>query len=84
LFYVASEAVTNAHKHSHAASIRITLCQRGNSLVLAVIDDGRGAADPRGSGLRGLRDRVDGVGGELSVVSPVGAGTVVTATVPIR
>jgi signal transduction histidine kinase len=84
LFYVASEAVTNAHKHSHAASIGITLCQRGNSLVLAVIDDGRGGADPRGSGLRGLRDRVDSVGGKLSVVSPLGAGTVVTATVPIR
>jgi signal transduction histidine kinase len=83
LFYVASEALTNAHKHSHALSIAITLHAHGNRLALAVCDEGKGGADPDGSGLRGLRDRVNSVGGKLSVVSPPGAGTVVTATVPI-
>jgi signal transduction histidine kinase len=83
LFYVASEALTNANKHSHAASIGITLHTRSDCLALTVCDDGKGGADPNGSGLRGLRDRVHSVGGELSVVSPPGAGTVVTATVPI-
>lgn len=84
LFYVASEALTNAHKHSQAAVIGITLRVRGNRLVLAISDEGSGGADPEGSGLRGLRDRVNSVGGEFSVASPPGAGTVVTAAVPIR
>lgn len=84
LFYVASESVANAHKHSQATGISIALRAVGTSLTLSVSDDGSGGADPQGSGLSGLGDRISGVGGRFTVDSPAGAGTVVTATVPIR
>ncbi|HEX8133031.1 MAG TPA: histidine kinase [Actinomycetes bacterium] len=81
-YYVASEALTNAAKHAHATAVSISAhrCDRG--LVVEVGDDGVGGADPTGSGLRGLADRVAAVDGRLRVHSPVGQGTRITAELP--
>ncbi len=83
LFYVGSEAVTNAIKHAHAEGISIVLRRDPAGLVLLVSDDGTGGADPDGSGLRGLADRLAVHGGRLRVDSPRGAGTTVTAQIPV-
>jgi signal transduction histidine kinase len=81
LFYVCSEALANAVKHADAKRIGITV-RRINGAVEAVIsDDGRGGADPTGSGLQGLADRLAAHNGRLRVNSPPGAGTTVTAEV---
>lgn len=81
LFYVCSEAVSNALKHAGPTRIDITLDSENDYLVLSVADDGRGCADPGGSGLLGLADRMAASGGRLRVDSPPGAGTTVTARV---
>jgi PAS domain S-box-containing protein len=84
-YYAASEALANVVKHSHAtrASVRV---ERFDGLVrVEVSDDGVGGADPeRGSGLRGLRDRVDTLDGILRVESPPGQGTHVRVELPVR
>jgi signal transduction histidine kinase len=81
LFYVCSEALANAVKHAAAKRIDITV-RRVNGAIEAVIsDDGRGGADPTGSGLQGLADRLAARSGRLRVESPPGAGTTVTAVV---
>jgi signal transduction histidine kinase len=83
-YYVASEALTNAAKHAQASEARITVAVDDRSIVLTVRDDGIGGADPsRGSGLIGLDDRVAALGGALAVESDPGAGTVVTAQIPV-
>lgn len=82
LFYVCSEAVANAAKHAGAALISISVRRQGAELVAQVHDDGRGGADPAGSGLQGLADRVATCGGRLWVDSPPGAGTMVRAALP--
>lgn len=81
-FYVASEAVTNALKHADARRIRVSGGRQAGVFVLRVEDDGQGGADPRGSGLTGLRDRVEAAGGRLAVRSPSGAGTQVEVELP--
>ncbi|MGN9907757.1 sensor histidine kinase [Phytohabitans sp. LJ34] len=81
LFYVCSEALTNVAKHAGGGRAWIDLRCVSGHVVLDVGDDGCGAADPRGSGLQGLADRLAAVGGRLAVTSPPGGGTVVTATV---
>jgi signal transduction histidine kinase len=83
LFYVGSEAVANAIKYARAERISIVLRRDPGSLVLLVSDDGMGGADPAGSGLRGLADRLAVHGGRLRVESPRGAGTTVTARIPV-
>jgi signal transduction histidine kinase len=81
LFYVCSEALANAVKHADAKRIGITV-RRVNGAIEAVIsDDGGGGADPSGSGLQGLADRLATLNGRLRVESPPGAGTTVTAVV---
>ena len=81
LFYVCSEALANAVKHAAAKRIDITM-RRVNGAIEAVIsDDGCGGADPTGSGLQGLADRLAARSGRLLVESPPGAGTTVTAVV---
>ena len=80
--FVVSEALANAAKHAGADRVAIDVRADGSGLCVQVADDGRGGADPAGSGLRGLADRVAAVGGELSVHSPRGGGTRVIATVP--
>ena len=82
LFYVCSEAVTNAVKHAAATRIHIALMGDRDAVTLRVTDDGRGGADLSGSGLQGLSDRLAARGGRLLVESPPGAGTAVTATLP--
>jgi len=78
---VVAEAVTNAHKHAAASRIRVVSDRRDGELRLAVCDDGRGGANPFGSGLRGLHDRVESAGGTLRVRSNAD-GTTVEVSLP--
>jgi signal transduction histidine kinase len=82
-YYVVAEAVTNAAKHASAGEVRVTLADHDGMLRVAVRDDGAGGADPsRGSGLTGLRDRVEALGGRLEITSPPGEGTLLVADIP--
>jgi signal transduction histidine kinase len=83
LYYVVSEAITNAMKHSGASRIEVAMMEEGGHILLRVTDDGRGGADSSGSGLLGLADRVAARGGWLRVESPPGAGTTVAAVIPV-
>jgi len=84
-YFVASEALANASKHSQASHADLSLAQRDGRLMLSVGDDGVGGADPtRGSGLVGLADRVAALGGAISVDSRQGAGTRITAELPVE
>jgi signal transduction histidine kinase len=82
LFYVCCEALANAVKHAHAKRVAITVQRLDGGIVATVSDDGRGGADPSGSGLQGLADRLAARRGRLRVDSPPGAGTTVTAMIP--
>jgi signal transduction histidine kinase len=85
VYYVVSEALTNAAKHAHASAVCVAVAVRDGVLELSIRDDGCGGADPtRGSGLIGLTDRVDALGGTIEVVSPVGQGTTLLITLPIE
>jgi signal transduction histidine kinase len=78
VYYVAAESITNAVKHARASTIAVRGGLRGDAIELEIADDGVGGADPRrGTGLIGLEDRVDTLGGTISIASPVGAGTTV-------
>ncbi|GAA1600619.1 sensor histidine kinase [Kribbella sancticallisti] len=82
-YFVISEAVTNAAKHSGANKIEITLTQLpGDVVVITVTDDGQGGAEPGGRGLTGLAGRVAARDGLLSIHSPVGGPTVIRAELP--
>jgi signal transduction histidine kinase len=82
-YYVVSEALTNAAKHAHASVVRVTADVLDGALELSVCDDGVGGADPaRGSGLVGLTDRVDALGGVIEVTSRAGQGTTLRVTLP--
>ena len=81
--YAVSEALTNATKHSHAASVRVTAWDDYRTLHVEVRDDGVGGADPDGGGLLGLRDRISAMGGVLYVESPPGHGTRIAARLPL-
>ncbi len=84
-YFVASEALANATKHAHASLTRIEARIEGSALHLSITDDGVGGADPaRGSGLVGLTDRVEALGGTLTVRSPAGDGTVMRVELPVR
>jgi len=81
-FYVASEAVSNALKHSDAARLEIRLTRGVDMLSVRVVDDGRGGADPSGPGLSGIRSRVAAQRGTMQVISPEGGPTIVEARFP--
>ena len=84
-YYVVSEALTNAAKHSRSSVVNVEAYVAGDALRLVVTDDGAGGADPsRGSGLIGLSDRVEAAGGQLKITSPPGGGTSLAATIPLR
>jgi len=83
LYYVCLEAMSNAAKHASARTLRIAIRKQGGLLEAVVSDDGVGGADPEGAGFTGLADRLAALGGRLRVESPPGAGTRVTAAVPI-
>ena len=83
-YYVASEALTNASKHADASRVEIDLHLDDASLRLSICDDGGGGADPsRGSGLVGLKDRVEALGGTIDVESPHGRGTRLQVAIPV-
>jgi signal transduction histidine kinase len=82
-YYVVSEALTNIAKHAEASAVRVRVKRTDGRAVVEVADDGIGGADgAQGTGLRGLADRVDALGGRLRVESPPGRGTVVHAEIP--
>jgi signal transduction histidine kinase len=84
-YYVISEALTNAAKHAHASVVQIELEARDPTLRLAIRDDGIGGADPgHGSGLVGLSDRIEALGGTLQVTSPTGSGTTLLIEIPVE
>jgi signal transduction histidine kinase len=83
-FFVCSEGLTNVAKYAGATRVDIAVMARNERLVVRVADDGRGGADAaRGSGLRGLADRVQALGGTLSIESPPGVGTRLQAELPL-
>ena len=84
-YYVVSEALANAAKHAHATAAHVQVQARDGRLHLAVRDDGAGgAARGRGSGLVGLTDRVEALGGSISIASPTGQGTALLVDLPIK
>ena len=84
-YYVVSEALTNIAKHADASAAQVAVEARDGLLELSIRDDGRGGADARcGSGLIGLADRVDALGGTIDVVSPIGEGTRLHVRLPIE
>jgi signal transduction histidine kinase len=84
-YHVVSEALTNVAKHAQASVVHIELDAEDGSVRLAIDDDGVGGASPdRGSGLVGLRDRIEALGGTLRVASPVGAGTRLLIEIPLE
>jgi signal transduction histidine kinase len=83
-YYVVSEVLTNAVKHASATVVTVGAWVEQDRLVLVVSDDGVGGADPsRGSGLVGLKDRIEALGGTIEVRSPAGGGTTITCRVPV-
>ena len=82
-YFVASEALANVAKYAEASAVVVRLSRTATAAIVEIAGDGVGGADPAGgSGLRGLADRVEALGGRLSVSSPPGGGTVVSAALP--
>jgi signal transduction histidine kinase len=81
-YFVIAEAMANAAKHADATQITVRIARDARNLVVEVVDDGRGGADVAGSGLLGLRHRVEALDGTLAVTSPSGGGTVLRAELP--
>jgi PAS domain S-box-containing protein len=83
-YFVVCEALTNVAKYAHASEARVRVGHDNGTAQVEVVDDGVGGADASGgSGLRGLADRVEALGGRLMVTSPVGEGTTVRAQLPV-
>jgi signal transduction histidine kinase len=83
-YYVVSEALTNATRHARASVVEVDADASGGTLRVCVRDDGAGGADPvRGSGLAGLKDRIEALGGAFRVQSPAGGGTTVSCELPV-
>jgi signal transduction histidine kinase len=84
-YYVVSEALTNAAKHAVASSVHVDVDASNGALRLTIRDDGVGGADPaRGSGLIGLKDRVEAIGGRIVVESPARVGTSLFIELPLE
>jgi signal transduction histidine kinase len=83
-YYVVSEALTNVAKYAEATLVTVNITRTGNGARIEVIDDGVGGANTdQGSGLRGLADRVEALGGRLAIDSPRGVGTTLRADIPV-
>jgi signal transduction histidine kinase len=83
-YYVVSEALTNTAKHARASVVQVDVEAVDAIVQLTIRDDGVGGADPgHGSGLIGLRDRIEAIGGKIEVTSPAGGGTLLRARIPI-
>jgi signal transduction histidine kinase len=84
VYYIVLEALTNVARHAEATQATVTIQLDDDVLRFEITDDGRGGADPAsGTGILGLRDRAEAVGGTLFVISPPGKGTLVTAQLPL-
>jgi signal transduction histidine kinase len=84
VYYVVAEALTNAAKHAHATAVRVDARADTDTVHLTIADDGVGGADLRGgSGLVGLKDRIEALGGRMELTSPAGGGTRLSADVPL-
>jgi signal transduction histidine kinase len=82
---VVAEALTNAAKHAQASEVTLSARADDHNLNLSICDNGVGGADSQnGSGLIGLKDRVEALGGHIEVVSPPGIGTSLHATIPLH
>jgi signal transduction histidine kinase len=85
VYYVVAESLTNAAKHAGASEGRVDLSTTPETVVVEIRDNGSGGANLRsGTGLRGLVDRIEALGGELRLQSPAGGGTVIQAELPLR
>jgi signal transduction histidine kinase len=83
-YYIVAEALTNAAKHACASRVHVSVGRTNGTAMVDVADDGQGGADPpNGSGLRGLADRIEALGGTLEVESPQEAGTTLRARMPL-
>jgi signal transduction histidine kinase len=84
-YYVVAEALTNAAKHAQASEVHVSAVAGHDELVLTISDDGiGGAVAGAGSGLIGLKDRVEALAGELGIASPDGGGTTLTVAIPLQ
>jgi signal transduction histidine kinase len=84
-YYLVSEALTNSAKYAQASVASVAVSRVGDRAVIEITDDGIGGADlTKGSGLRGLGDRIGALGGRLAIDSPSGRGTTIRATIPLR
>jgi len=81
-YFIVAEALTNIVKHSHATHVEVRASVEAGMLCVQVRDDGIGGPDPDGQGLVGLSDRATALGGRLTIESPAGRGTIVTARLP--
>ena len=85
VYYVVAESLTNAAKHARASGASVEMSMTDETVVVEIRDDGSGGATlTDGSGIRGLADRVEALGGRFELRSPAGAGTVVRAELPLR
>jgi signal transduction histidine kinase len=85
IYFTIAEALTNVSKHSHAALVSVQVVVEGGEIIARVADDGIGGVRvTAGSGLLGLYDRLDAIGGTLTVESPPGEGTTICARIPLR
>jgi PAS domain S-box-containing protein len=82
-YYVVAESLANVHKHAGAKRVMVQIHTAGERLRVEVTDDGVGGADVDGSGLRGIADRVEALGGRLALTSPAGEGTRLLAEIPL-
>jgi signal transduction histidine kinase len=80
-YFFIAEALTNVIKHAQATHAELTVQRRDGDLLIDVRDDGVGGADDGGSGVRGLRDRREALGGQMQIASPAGHGTHLHATI---
>jgi signal transduction histidine kinase len=81
-YYLVSEALANVAKHADASAATVVVAREGPWALVEVADDGVGGVTARGSGLRGLADRVEALAGRLGIESPPGAGTRIRAQIP--
>ena len=83
-YFIVSESLTNANKYAGAGAVEIRVAPEGQAVLVEIVDNGCGGADPdAGTGLRGLADRIEALGGRLEIDSPPGAGTRVSARLPL-
>jgi PAS domain S-box-containing protein len=84
-YYIVAEALTNAAKHARASQVEVCAGFGDDNLNLSIRDDGIGGADvAKGSGLIGLKDRAEALGGSMTIVSPAGSGTTLHVTIPLE